>query len=407
MWLLIASIAAVLGTSFACSLMESVLLSVTIPYIHLLQKKKRRSGALLAQQKKEIEKSLAAILTLNTIANTAGASIVGAIALSLFGSRWIAVVSAGFTLAILIFSEIIPKTIGTYHWKTIAPFIAWPLRIISILLKPILVIVDMVAKLIPGKNRESVVSRAEVEALVKIGQHEGTFNEAEYRMVSGVVRLDDTRVGEVMTPRTEMVAMPIEASLEEIEQRVVESGHLRMPIYRGSLDHIVGIVLGRKLWKARLSGESDLSEIMIPPRFVPESKPIDDLIGELRKERMKMAIVVDEYGGTAGLVTLEDLLEEVVGEIHDEHEVAKRDFQEVPEGLLVAGQLSIRQVAEKLKEEIPDDEYDTIGGFVFGLLGHLPQVNDEVAWKDYLFRVSAVDGRRISRIVIRQKEEDS
>ncbi len=407
MWLLIASIAAVLGISFACSLMESVLLSVTVPYIHLLQKKKRRSGALLAQQKKEIEKSLSAILTLNTIANTAGASIVGAISLPIVGNRWIAAVSAAFTLAVLIFSEIIPKTMGTYHWKTLAPFIAWPLRIISILLKPILVIVDMVAKLIPGKRNGTVVSRAEVEALIKIGQYEGTFNEAEYQMVSGVVRLDGTRVGEVMTPRTEMVAMPIEASLEEIEQRVVESGHLRMPIYRESLDHIVGIVLGRKLWKARLSGESDLSEIMIPPRFVPESKPIDDLIGELRKERMKMAIVVDEYGGTAGLVTLEDLLEEVVGEIHDEHEVAKRDFQEVPEGLLVAGQLSIRQVAEKLKEEIPDDEYDTIGGFVFGLLGHLPQVNDEVAWKDYLFRVSAVDGRRISRIVIRQKEEDS
>ncbi len=401
------AVLAVLAVSFTCSVMEASFLSVTPSYILLLQQEGRRSGRLLAAQKAELERSIAAILALNTIANTAGASVVGAMALHIFGDRWIALFSGVFTVLVLVISEIIPKTIGATHWKRLMPVLAYPLAAMRVVLGPLVLLTSLVARLFSPRSRQQTVSRAELEIMAGIGKREGALREDEYRMVSRVIRLNRVSVREVMTPRTKIVAAPETATLAELEELILSSNHSRIPLYRESIDQIVGIVSERDVWKSLRDGATSLDGVVRPPKFVPSSKPIEELTREMREERSRIAVVADEYGGTAGLVTLADLIEEVVGEFRDEHENAQSDFQTVQDGWLVAGHLPLHMVAERLSIDLPVDDYDTVGGFVFGQLGRLPAVDDEVFWSRACFRVIGMDGRRIARLAIRITPESS
>src|SRR5690606_13338388 len=163
-------------------------------------------------------------------------------------------------------------------------------------------------------------------------------------------------------------------------QRIMlEEGHLRLPVYDGTIDNIIGVLLARDLWRAAREGVTNLREVMRPPQFVPESKPVEDLIREMRHQRIRMAIVLDEYGGTAGLVTLEDLIEEIVGEIHDEHEQDPLPFEEEREGeIRISGSVPLFEVNERFGLALPENLYETIGGYVFGTLGRVAKVGDEV-----------------------------
>jgi putative hemolysin len=205
---------------------------------------------------------------------------------------------------------------------------------------------------------------------------------------------------EVMTPRIDMVAVPASTSIEEAKVVMLEAGHLRLPVYEDGLDRIVGILLARDLWQADSEGASDIRGIIRPAQFAPASKPVDDLIPEMRRQRIKMAIVIDEFGGTAGLVTLEDLIEEIIGEIQDEHEENEPvDFQEVGGGIVrVWGAVAPREVNERLGLDLPEDQYDTIGGFVFGRLNRIGEVGDEVEVDGGTFRITRMKGRRIEYV---------
>jgi putative hemolysin len=389
-----------LFVSFVCSILEAVLLSINHSFIALLEERGERAGALLAPMRRNIEEPISAILTLNTIAHTVGASMGGAIALEVLGSRWIALFSALLTLAILLLSEIVPKTLGATYWQRLAPFTAHTLRWMILFMKPVLIPLSFFNRLIAPRGHTGVtVSRAELEVLAEIGRREGTIDEEEWQVVTNVMNLDEVRVSSVMTPRTSMTAISIEATLEEARNRMLDQGHLRMPVYSGSLDNIVGILLARDLWKAEGDGVQDLRALIREPGFVPESKPVEDLIREMRKQRVKMAIVLDEFGGTAGLVTLEDLIEEIVGEIQDEHEMEPLPFEEEAEGeTRIAGGVSLENVNDRFELSLPDDRYDTIGGFVFGQLGRVAEVGDEVHFEGGSFRVVAMDGRRVDRV---------
>ena len=310
-----------LAISFVCSILEAILLSVTHGYVHVLKDRGVKAGEYLHRMQRRIDEPIAAILALNTLANTFGAALGGALALQLFGDAWMAVFSAGLTLAILLFSEILPKTLGATLWPRLAPPAAYVLRGMIFVMKPIIVPLTLYARfLTPRHGRPSTVSRSELQALVRIGRREGSLDEDEWRVVSSVMSLDQVPVGEVMTPRTDIVAVPVDATVEEAKMVMLEEGHLRVPVYEESLDRILGIVLARDLWRADRDGVTDIREVMRPIKFAPATKPVDDLIGEMRTDRVKMVIVLDEFGGTGGLVTLEDLLEEIVGEIQDEHE---------------------------------------------------------------------------------------
>ncbi|MFN2315290.1 MAG: hemolysin family protein [Gemmatimonadales bacterium] len=390
-----------LGVSFLCSILEAVLLSISHSYVGVLQERNHPAGELLAGMRRNIEQPIAAILTLNTIAHTVGAAMGGAIALEVFGSRWIALFSVVLTFVILVFSEILPKTIGATYWQILAPYAAYVLRFMIVVMKPVLVPLALLNRLITPKRKPgSTVSRAELEVLAEIGRREGTIDQEEWEVLTNVMNLDTVNVGQVMTPRTRIVAVPVEASLDDAQRVMLEEGRLRLPVYHESIDEVVGVLLARDLWRAARSGATELRAVMREPTFVPSTKPVEDALRQMRSQRIKMAIVLDEYGGTAGLVTLEDLIEEIVGEIQDEHEQELPDFVDTPDGLVqINGSVAVTDVNERLELSLPEEDYDSIGGFVFGSLGRMPIAGDEVAVDGGVLQVLAMDGRRVQRVV--------
>lgn len=397
---LLVVIAVSLAVSFICSILEAVLLSVSQAYVGLLEERGDPAGPLLARMRREIDEPIAAILTLNTIAHTVGAAVSGAIALQVFGSKWMALFSAVLTLLILVLSEIIPKTIGARHWQRLAPMAAHVLRVMILALRPVLIPLAALNRLIGASgHHRSVVSRAELEILAEIGRRDGQIRDTEWQVVSNMLRLRDVQVSEVMTPRTSVVAVPAQATLLEAQAVMLNTGFLRIPVYQGGVDEVVGVLLARDLWRAIRAGDGQVASIMREPLFVPQTRPVEPLIADMRRQRIKMAIVIDEYGGTAGLVTLEDLVEEIVGEIHDEHEADPVPMERIsPTELHASGQAALADVAEQLDVTLPLEDYDTIGGFVFGALGRLPTVGDTVPFPEGRVEVLAMDKRRVARV---------
>ena len=409
MGILAAVVAASLSVSFMCSILEAVFLSVTYAYVGALRESGHKAGDLLQRMQDRIDEPIAAILTTNTIANTLGATLAGTLARGQFDSLGVGIFVGFLTFAVLFFSEIIPKTLGATYWQELAVPAAYVLRALIFVTKPLIVPLNLVSGLLPKREGEPTVSRAEIEVLASIGRREGTLDESEWQVVSNVIRLDEVTIGEVMTPRTDVTAISVDATVDEAKDVMLDQGHLRIPVYDGNLDSVVGILLARDLWRADRDGRSDIRDVVRPPSFAPASKAVEDLIPEMRAQRNKMTIVVDEFGGTAGLVTLEDLIEEIIGEIQDEHEGDEpRDFTRRDDGTVrVWGGVPLREVAEKLELELPVERYDTLGGYLFGRLSRVGRVGDAVAEENGTFRVARMRGRRIEYAVWESYDGDS
>jgi putative hemolysin len=387
-----------LSLSFLCSVLEAVFLSVTHSWVGVLQDRGARAGTWLNRLLERIDEPIAAILTLNTIAHTVGAAMGGAIALEVFGDGWIALFSAALTLVILVFSEIIPKTLGATYWKALSVPTAYVLVFLVVALKPILLPLSWFTRLIQPRGGERVtVSRAEIEVLAEIGRREGILGEHEWSIVSNTLKFGAVAAGEIMTPRTDIVAVPLNATAEEGMAIMLDTGHLRIPVYDGDLDNIVGVLAARDLWRAARSGGSGLDSLVRPVPFAPMGKPAETLLSEMRQQRVRMVIIVDEFGGTAGLITLEDLIEEVIGDIEDEHEPEGLEkFRQLENGAVrVRGDVRIKELNEAYSTRFPEEEADTVGGFAFGRIGRIPRVGDEIQSEEGVLKVQRVRGRRI------------
>jgi putative hemolysin len=401
---LLVILAVALAVSFLCSILEAVFLSISHSYIAILRNRGEWAGEWLHRAQKHIDEPIAAILTLNTIAHTVGATMAGAQAAVVFGDAWVGVFSAALTLVVLLATEIIPKTLGATYWKRLAKPSTYVLHVMILGMKPVLIPLGWISGLLAPSHDRPTVSRAEIEVLAEIGRREGTLDENEYSVVSNVIRLDEISVGEVMTPRTDMVGIPASATIEEAQAIMLDTGHLRLPVYQGSLDRIVGVLVGRDVWRAARAGEVSLEHVIRPVPFAPASKRVETLIPEMRSQLTKMAIVVDEFGGTAGLVTLEDLIEEIIGEIQDEHEGDEpMSFQPLGGGRIrVWGGTSLREASQRLGFMPSEDEeegFDTVGGLVFGRLNRIPVVGDEVEVDSGRLRVTQMNGRRIDYLL--------
>ena len=390
-----------LFVSSVCSILEAVLLSVTHSYVEVLKDQGSKAGRYLHAMKQKIDEPIAAILTLNTIAHTAGATVGGWQAVRVFGPSVIVVFTIVLTLVILTFSEIIPKTIGATYWKQLGKPAAHVLWWMVIVMKPILIPLNLFSQLLRGKAG-STVSRAELEVLAEIGYSEGTIDEDEWQVVTNVIRLGEVTLGEVMTPRTDMVAISLESTVEAAIGIMLDEGHLRLPVYSESIDKIEGLLVARDLWRAHRNGVTEISQILRPIQFLPTTKLVEDLIPEMRDQRAKMAIVIDEFGGTAGLVTLEDLIEEIVGEIQDEHEEDEPlSFEDLDDGTVrIWGGVAVREVNDRLDLEISEEPHDTLGGYVFGVLNRIGRVGDVVELENARFRITQMRGRRVEYVVL-------
>jgi len=326
MLLLILYVLVALCFSFFCSVAEAVLLSVTLPYIALLKSRKKPAADHLRQLKQEIDKPLAAILTLNTIAHTVGAAGAGAQAAEVFGSAYVGIASAVLTLLILVFSEIIPKTLGAYYWRQLAPLTAYSLKALVWLLRPLIWLTELLTRSLTRGRRRSAINRLELLALTELGRQEGALAAKESVIMQNVLRLRETPVSAAMTPRPVVFAVPAELTVAEYFASFGEKPFSRIPIYAREPEEIVGFVLRSDLLLARVKEELVAKvgdyrrEIMTIPEQVDLSRALDRFL----KERAQIMLVVDEYGGLAGILTLEDVLETLLGiEIIDEGDTSE------------------------------------------------------------------------------------
>lgn len=310
-----------LSFSFLCSIMEAVLLSVNPSFIATLESQGRKSGVTLRKLKKDVDKPLAAILSLNTIAHTVGAAGVGAQAQLLYGSEFVGLSSAIITFLILVFSEIIPKSLGAMYWRTIAPYIAIMIHWLTLILYPFVLLSKGITQFFARKTNEPSISREEFTAMADIGAAEGVIDKGESEIFKNLVALRSLQVRDIMTPRIVVTAFSDALALEEVEDQVKELRFSRIPLYQKRGDDITGYILKTDVLLALMRGEKKkkLSELKRDMLHVPETLNLYLLFDRLIKSQEHIAAVVDEYGGFAGVVTMEDLVETLLGmEIVDE-----------------------------------------------------------------------------------------
>ncbi len=317
--------------SFLCSIWEAVLLSITPSYVGRLKQEGSALAPMLEGFKADIDRPLSAILTLNTIAHTAGAIGVGAQAGALFGEHSIplgvtsvsyeSVIAALMTLAILVLSEIIPKTLGANLWQVLTPFTVHSVKLLVLALSPFVWMSSLITRALKREKDKSVFSRADFMAMTQTGAETGALQEQESTIIENLLRLGSVLVEDVMTPRTVMVTADEEQTLQALFETSPRHRFSRIPIWRGSRDEVTGFILKDDLLEGIVRGRGDqpLKELRKDVLFVPQRKPLPELFDALTRERAHLAIAVDEFGGVVGLVTMEDVLETILGlEIVDE-----------------------------------------------------------------------------------------
>jgi putative hemolysin len=309
----------------------------------------------------------------------------------------------------IVLGELIPKGLALGNPDRIALTVSGPITLFAKIVSPLVAVLVALTKLISkpfgiDPTRTPELSAAEIRLIVEQGSQQGVLEAEEEQMISAVMSLSDSKLHEVMVPRIDIAAIDQEASFDDAVTLVLTEGHSRTPLYKDSVDHIVGILYAKDLLRIIAAGgpRPRLRDIMRPALFVPESQAVDDLLNELQRRRVHMAIVLDEYGGTAGLVTIEDLLEEIVGEIQDEFDeeepmkVILRDGEAILDGRADIDEMG--ELIDPALELEDDEEYDTVGGFVYHRIGRVPVVGDTVAVDPFKITVIKVTGRRVGKV---------
>ena len=326
-----------LGVSFLCSVWEAAMLATPVSHIELLVQQGSRAGVIMQGLRQNVEHPISAILTLNTIAHTVGAAGAGAEATAIFGSEFFGIISAVLTLLILVFSEIIPKTLGAVYAKSLTPFTAYSLRVLLVALKPAVFLSEFVTRSLRPSEEAPTVTRSELQVMARISAEEGGIQERENRIVDNLLQLADVQVETIMTPRTVMVTLQEEETVGDVMRSHAILPFSRIPVFGESADDIKGYILRHELYKRAAADEYDvkLREIARRLDVVPETNSVADVLDAFIAKQDHIFLVIDEYGGTAGLITMEDAVETLLGiEILDEsdpvpdlRELARRRYQ--------------------------------------------------------------------------------
>ncbi|MBU0672294.1 MAG: hemolysin family protein [Candidatus Margulisbacteria bacterium] len=393
---------------------ETALTSLSRLRVSRLVEQKIRGAKLVRNLKEKPSEFLSTILIGNNLVNIAASALATSMAIRLFfargfGSATLAVGTATgvMTFLILTFGEIIPKTIALRRAEKLSIFIAPIILVLGVLLRPIAYFIGFLCwpfiLLFGGKapGKGPFITEEEIRLILAAGEKEGVIEEDERQMITSIFEFGDTVVREVMTPRPDISACSADQTLEAVKNVIIDSGHSRIPVYEGNLDNVIGTIYAKDLLSA--GAEVKIRDILRPAVFIPETKKVDELLHEMQAARTHLAIIVDEYGVSSGLVTLEDLVEEIVGEIHDEFERDEKMINKIDAStFIINGLMSLKDLNDELKLDLPEKEkeYDTIGGFVFAQLGKMPAVGNAVRYEDLVISVERVLRRRITRVKI-------
>lgn len=359
-------------------------------------------------------KLLSAILIGNNIVNISASSIATILATKLWGSAGAGIATGLLTFLILIFGEISPKTLATIHAEKLSLFYGAPISMLMKLLTPVIYIINKLAMgflfLIGVRATENDAQMTEEELLtiIDVSKEEGVIEDEEHEMINNLFDFSDAQAREVMVPRIDMIFADVNSTYDELIHIFKDNMFTRLPVYEDNTDNIIGILNMKDLLLCSDKEHFSIREVIREPYFTYEHKNTAELFLEMRKSSISLAIVLDEYGATAGLITLEDLLEEIVGEIRDEYDTDEEDpIEQLNEReFLVLGSANLDDVCEKLDLHFTSDNYDTIGGYLIGLLDHLPEKNEIIITDDnVLLRVEQMDKNRIEKIYIKKPTE--
>ena len=412
-WALVAIVVVLFVVSIYLALAETAFVRMNRISALALADEGNKRAARLAVLLAQPEQTLNVVLLVVLVSQLTSATLIGVL---LEGTAGAVGVVIGIVLQIVLFfviGEVAPKTFAVQHTERAALAVTpglWflshfaPLRWLSRLL------IGVANVVLPGKGLKQgpFVTEEEIRTMADVAASEEAIEREERRLIHSIFEFGDTVVREVMLPRPDMVAIDASDSIEDAIERAIERGFSRLPVCEdGSTDNIVGLVYLKDLVRrARVGEGAQAVRVAVrPANFVPEQKRVSELLREMRTEQFHMAIVVDEYGGTSGLVTLEDLLEEIVGEIADEYDVELPAVERLPDGSVrVRGSTPIDDVSEELDTELPDAEWDTVGGLILNLLGHVPEEGEVVHHEELELRVERVQGHRIVSVRITRRE---
>lgn len=384
---------------------ETALLSLDKLRVRFLQQTQRRGADKLARLLDDPDRLLSGILVGNNLVNIAASVIATGLFVGWYGERGELYTVLLLTPLLLIFSEVCPKTYAAQYPEKMSFIVLNPIRLVVWLLTPVVLVVSGVSKLLTrffrGADAEGLmVSEDEIRAIIEVGEESGVVAAEQRRMLHGIFDLSETRVRDVMIPRTEVTGLEVSAGFDEALAQVRQARHSRFPVYQDNMDNVIGVVHSKKILD--FIGRTDqfsLEGICRKPYFVPESKRIAVLLQSFRAKREHLAIVVDEYGGVEGIVTLEDVVEEIVGEIHDEYDIEEVDFRQLaPDRFLVDGAVSVRMVNRHFKLQLPEDHVTTLAGYLLRVMGKIPSEGDAFEEEGVCFRVKRMDERRIEEV---------
>ena len=363
----------------------------------------------------DTQEALTVCLIANNVVNISASALASSVALGLFGAGALVLVVPVMTVLIVIFGEILPKSAAMVYSEKVLVFAAPILRVLAFLIAPI---AWLMKKCVTGiglllhldlGTQQVFVTRDEIEQVVKIGEESGALEASERRMIDGIIDFDETRVHEIMIPRTDMIALEAKDSLDEAVKLFIDEGHSRIPVYEESPDNIIGILYVKDTLKNLREGNlsCEVRDLLRKPIFVPETIKTAEVLEAMRHEHIHIAIIVDEYGGVAGIVTMEDILEQIVGEIQDEYDEEVPEVQKLEDGsYLVQGSISLEDLSEALGTEFKSDDAETLGGLVLTMSGGFPEEGEIFEYEGWNIQVMELEEHRITLLNMTKIQEE-
>jgi CBS domain containing-hemolysin-like protein len=409
MQVFIAAVSVALVVSFLCSIFESVLLSINHAQVESLARQGKRSGQLLKEFKRRIDMPIAAILITNTIAHTVGTAVAGATYQDAFSAETLWIFTIVFTMAVLLFTEIIPKTLGVTHVIRLATPVAYGIRALAVALRPLVLLSGGVSRSLRGGKDVPVTSVEEIRLLAALGRTEGVVGAQTAEIIDGASGLRKLNASDVMLPRKQVIYLSANLSRQQVLKIMKQSGHSRFPFSTTDQpDQVTGVVMAKELLlqlQESVEETIDWSRLVHEPVVVPESAPLNELLRTFKEARRHMAIVVDEYGDIQGIVTFEDVLEELVGDIIDESDQPVEELWPQDDGSVHAlGTIELRSLCAQLGISLPPDtKVSRLGGLISELLGRVPVAGDMLEWNDCSLEVLAASRWSAELVSIKKK----